>query len=101
MLSRHQDDQRRRYRSHDTVATWRLSGNDDIYDEIYTTWSATQVCLRTVESCLGGHEEGVSEVDDGVENTSTPIRKRGRTGLSEDTTCSGFLGVGNDPVGDR
>ena len=29
-----------------------LAGND-------TTRSATQVCLRRVESCLGGHEAGV------------------------------------------
>ena len=39
------------------------------------TRSATQVGLRRVESCLGGHEEGVFRVDEGVKKTSLPLRK--------------------------
>mgnify|MGYP004601358651 CR=1 FL=1 len=35
-----------------------------------TTWSATQVGLRPVESGLGGHDDGASGVDDGVKKTS-------------------------------
>ena len=101
MLSRHEDDQRRRYRRHDTVATWRLRGNNDIYVEIYTTWSATRVCLRTVESGLGGHEAGVFRVDEGVENAQPPITKRGRLAVSECTILSDITGVENDFVGEK
>ena len=43
-----------------------------------TTRPATQVCRRPVESGLGGHEEGVLWDDDGVENSSLPLRKWGR-----------------------
>ena len=41
--------------------------------KIETTWPATQVGLRRVESGLGGHEEGVGGVDEGVEKTSLPL----------------------------
>ena len=34
------------------------------------TWSATQVGPRRVESCLGGHDDGVFWVDEGVEKAS-------------------------------
>ena len=64
------------------------AGND-------TTRSATQVCLRRVESCLGGHEAGVFGDDEGVGNTSLPIRKRRRTDGSEHATFSGFIGIEN------
>ena len=69
--------------------------------EIDTTWSATQVGLRPIESGLGGHEEGVFRDDEGVEKTSLPLRKRGRTGLSDCATFSDFGGVENDPVSEK
>ena len=37
------------------------------------TWSATQVCPRPVESGLGGHDDGASGVDEGVENASLQL----------------------------
>ena len=61
-----------------------------------TTWSATQVGLRRVESGLGGHEEGVGGVDDGVANASPPMWKRVRTTTSECPTFSDFTWVAND-----
>ena len=63
-----------------------------------TTWSATQVGLRPVESGLGGHEEGVRGVDDGVANASSPMWKRERTTTSECPTFSDFTWVANDVV---
>ena len=57
-----------------------LSGVQAGYD---TTWLATQVGLRPVKACLGGHEEDVSGVDEGVKKASTPLWKRGRIALSE------------------
>ena len=59
------------------------------------TWSATQICPRRVESGLGGHEEGVSGVDEGVDNASLPLRKRGRSAMSVGATFSDFIGVEN------
>ena len=41
--------------------------------EIDTTWPATQVGPRPVKAGLGGHEEGVFGVDDGVKKASLPI----------------------------
>ena len=38
-----------------------------------TTWPATQVGPRPVESGLGGHEEGVLGDDEGVKKTSLPL----------------------------
>ena len=58
-----------------------------------TTWSATQVGLRRVKAGLGGHDDGVSGVDEGVEETSIPISKRGRMTWSEYTTFSDFWAV--------
>ena len=43
-----------------------------------TTRPATQVVLRPVESGLGGHEDGVSGDDEGVENASIPLWEQGR-----------------------
>ena len=60
-----------------------------------TTWSATQVGPRPVEAGLGGREEGVWGVDEGVEDASTSLRKRGRMALSVCPTFSDFIGVGN------
>ena len=54
-----------------------MSG-DDVLAEKVTTWSATQVGLRRVKAGLGGHDAGVWGVEEGVENTSSPISKRGR-----------------------
>ena len=61
-----------------------------------TTWSATQVGLRRVESGLGGHDAGVSGGDAGVKNTSIPISKRGRMALSDNPTFSDFVVVGSE-----
>ena len=61
-----------------------------------TTRSAPQVGPRPSESGLGGHEAGVSGVDEGVEKSSLPTLKGGRMALFVCTTFSDFLGVGND-----
>ena len=37
------------------------------------TWSATKVGPRRVKAGLGGHDAGVSVVDDGVETVSIPF----------------------------
>ena len=64
--------------------------------KIGTTWSATQVGLRPVKAGLGGHDAGASGDDEGVEDTSAPISKRGRTALSGHPTFSGFGRVENE-----
>ena len=64
--------------------------------KIDMTWSATQVGLGRVELDLGGHEEGVIGVDDGVEKASPLLWKWGRMALSECATFSDFIGVEND-----
>ena len=69
--------------------------------KIDTTWSATQVCPRPVEAGLGGHEDGVIRVDEGVKNSSLPLRKHGRNAMAECPTFSGFTGVENDYVGEK
>ena len=38
-----------------------------------TTWPATQVGLGPVRASLGGQDDGVSEVDEGFDNTSLPL----------------------------
>ena len=48
-----------------------------------TTRSATQVCRRRVESGLGGHDDGVCGVDEGLWNTSLSSRKRRRAACSD------------------
>ena len=45
-----------------------------------TTRSATQVCRRPLESCLGGHEAGVSGVDGGLTRGSRRHRSRYENG---------------------
>ena len=39
--------------------------------------------------------------DEGVKKTSLPLRKRGRTGWSDCVTFSDFVGIANDPVGEK
>ena len=63
-----------------------------------TTWPATQVGLRRVKSDLGGHEEGVIGVDDGVEKASLPLWKQARTAVSECAAFRGITGVANEVV---
>ena len=60
-----------------------------------TTWSATQLGPRPVKPGLGGHDDGVWGVDDGVENSSLQLRKRGRTAWLVCATFSDFTQVGN------
>ena len=50
---------------------WSMSKNEP-------TWPATQVGPRPVESGLGGHDDGVSGVDDRDKKTSPRSWKRGR-----------------------
>ena len=64
------------------------------------TMSATQVCLRRVESCLEGHEAGVFGVDEGSRTHRSDV-KWGRVAVSECPTFSDFMGVDNDVVGER
>ena len=61
-----------------------------------TTWSATKVWLRPVKAGLGGHEAGVFRVDEGVENISIPLRKRGRMVLSDCATFNDIRGVNKE-----
>ena len=63
-----------------------------------TTWPATQVLMRPIKSGLGGHDDGVSGVDDGVDKTSLPLRKRGRRSGSVGATLSDFRGIANQVV---
>mgnify|MGYP004515547455 CR=1 FL=1 len=44
----------------------------EFFEQNDTTRPATQVGPRPVKAGLGGHEEGVSGVDDGVETASLP-----------------------------
>ena len=60
------------------------------------TWSATQVCLRPVKAGLGGHDDGVSGDDEGVEKASIPLWKRGRMAWSDHPTFSDFRRFENE-----
>ena len=53
-------------------------------------WPATQVGLRGFKSCLGGHDDGVSVDDEGVEKASIQLLERGRKAMSNSQTFSGF-----------
>ena len=66
-----------------------------------TTWSATKVCPGTVKSGLGGHDAGVSRVDEGVENISLPLRKRGRMVLSDCATFNDIGGADKEFIDDK
>ena len=60
------------------------------------TWSATQVGLMGVKSCLGGHDAGVSGGDAGVEKAPIPISERGRMAMSGHPTFGDFRRVENE-----
>ena len=62
------------------------------------TLPATQVGLRPVEAGLGGHDDGASGVDDGVEISSLPYCKRGRSAQSDCPTFSDYVGADNQFV---
>ena len=66
-----------------------------------TTWPAIQVGLGRVKASLGGHDDGVWDVDDGVENTSLPLWKRGRMAWSDCATLSCFTRVANEVVSEK
>ena len=66
-----------------------------------TTWPATQVCRRPLEAGLGGHNDGVFGDDEGVENGSIPLRKRGRVGRFVCVIFSDFWSDENDYVGEK
>ena len=66
-----------------------------------TTRPATQVCLGTVESGLGGHEAGVLGDDEGVENTSIPLLKWMRMGMFVCVISSDFWSDENGYVGEK
>ena len=66
-----------------------------------TTWLATQVGPRTVKAGLGGHEAGVFGVDEGVDDASIPLRKRGRMGMFVCMTFSDFWSDENDYDGEK
>ena len=61
-----------------------------------TTWPATQVGLRPVKSGLGGHDDGVSGDDEGVERSSILLSKRRRLAVSDHATFSDFVGSDNE-----
>ena len=71
-------------------------GGDVIIAEKVATWPSTQVCPRTVESGLRGHDAGVWGVDDRVESASIPISKWSLPTRSDCPTFSDFVGVEND-----
>ena len=50
--------------------TWCLMALSGVRAGYDTTGPATQVGLRPVKSGLGGHDDGASVVDEGVEDTS-------------------------------
>ena len=74
---------------HDMMFDWLI----EFFNKNDTTRSATQVGPRPVEAGLGGQDDGVWGVYDGVENTSIPLWKRGRTAMFVCPTFSGFNGV--------
>ena len=83
------------------VTTRCLSDGIDSKEKMGTTWTATQVCLRTVKSGLGGHEVCLFGVDKGVTNPSPLILKRGRMAMSKCPTFSDIGGVWNDIVNEN
>ena len=64
------------------------------------TRPVTQVGPRLVKAGLGGHDDGVGGVAEGVENASLPLRKWGRAVLSECPTFSDFRAAEKDSVGE-
>ena len=72
------------------VTTCRPTGVDRDQAGYDTTRPETHVGRRRVEGCLGGNDDGAGGVDEGVENISIPLRKRGRLASSEMGTFNGF-----------
>ena len=70
-------------------------------DEKRHEWLATQVLRRPVKAGLGGHDDGVWGVDEGVENTPLPLRKRGRLALSVCAIFSEFPGIDHEIVSEK
>ena len=66
-----------------------------------TTRCATQVCLRRVESGLGGHDDGVCGVDEELGNTSLSSRKLGGMVRSDGPAFSGFTGASNESCSEK
>ena len=66
-----------------------------------TTWPATRVCRRRVESGLGGHDAGVFGVDEGVETTPISLWKWGRTAMFVCVTFSDFKGSADEDVSEK
>ena len=64
------------------VAPYRLRGVDGGHAGYDVTWPATQVGRRGVEAGLGGHDDGVSRVDEGSKLIA-PIIKLGRQAESD------------------
>ena len=56
------------------------------------TRPATQVGVRPIKVGLGGHDDGASGVDGGVEKSSTSYSKVGPMAWSDHATFSGFVG---------
>ena len=52
--------------------------------------------VRRLKAGLGGHDDGVSGVEEWVENTSSPISNRGRLAQLECPAFSGFGGIKAD-----
>ena len=57
------------------------AGYDGIQSATHLGPRGVEGCRGVSEGCLGGHEEGASGVDEGVENASTLFQKLVRTAL--------------------
>ena len=57
--------------------------------------------MRRVKAGLGGHDAGVSGVDEGVSMTPFPISKRGRLVMSDCQTLSCFVRSGNEDTSEN
>ena len=75
---------------HDGDTTPFPRGVDGDQSGCDTTRAAIHVGPRRAEGCLGGNDDGAGGVDEGVENISIPLRKRGRLASSEMGTFNGF-----------
>ena len=94
--SRDSDRTSRRVPWHDVqLANWVFEVKN------HTTRPATQVGRRPAKGGLGGHEAGVSGVDEGAENASLPLRKRGRTTISVCATFSDFCGANHENCSEK
>ena len=57
--------------------------------------------LRGFKVGLGCHDDGVWGVDEGVENASIGLWKRGRSAWSDRATFSDFVGYENETVDEK